>query len=171
AGRDAGGNLRVPLVSAGALSIVGSRAFVVKGTVPNTTSSYAGGKTVGGLFTIATGLPAGTIIMAGTLRVKLRIIDLTTAGQTNFTIFDANPTGSTLTDGTDTAVVAADVPKALIATGVNWAGSNGSITSLTVNVPRMAVDASGNIYAVLTAAAPVLFAAANALQFEFDGTY
>lgn len=171
AGRDASGNLRVPLVSAGALSIVGSRAFIAKGTISNGTSAYSNA-VVGGVVTIATGLPAGTIVTAATFRIKARASDVTTAGTPVFLFFDANPSGSTFTDGNAPVIAVADVPKMIQDTSSSWnAGSAGTVQQVAIILPRITVDASGNIYAVYLALSSTQFGSANILQFEIDGTY
>lgn len=154
----------------------GNRAFVVKGSIPNGQTSYSGtgGIVMGGLITVATGLPAGTIITAGQLMIKGTFANLTTnTGSVMAPVFfDANPTGSTITDNTGISIVSADVPKAISYTTIAWTGATtGSVPNATATLRRMAVDGSGNIYFALVAVAANTFAGANVLFYELDGVY
>lgn len=154
----------------------GSRPFVLKGTVPNTASSYGTLSCVGGLLTIATGLPAGSIITSASLRVKTLHSNVTTSQAMEGFFFDSNPSGSTIADNTTFVPVAADIPKlVLIANSANQ-NINGATAASpdvwTYTLPRLACDGSGNIYVVLAAtAASLVFANANILSYEIDGTY
>jgi hypothetical protein len=169
--------------------VLGLRSQLAKGTTSQGQTSYAGGASnagacVGGLITIPTGLPAGTVLTS--LRVSFfePMSNITTAVQLGLYVFDANPTGSTLADGSNVAIAAGDLGKlAHYVTGAlttaPGAGGNVGVWAFTGgNAPaqpsgRIAVDASGNIYAALNVAASgtVTFAAPGTLTWRAEFSY
>lgn len=154
---------------------VGSRLIVpVKGTVSNAVATYTGaGISVGGLVTIATGLPAGTVLASAVLRLKVLYADQALNGGLTVIWFDANPTTSTITDGSALITTAADVPKLITFAVAAW-GNGPTVTAtnlITAAGPRIKVDGSGNIYVALITAATNQYTSANAISYEFDGSY
>ncbi len=166
------------LDQAAGLQTVGQRAFVVKGSINNGQTSYTNYLCVGGLITVATGLPGGTILSALAIRVKARNADLSgSLPSMGIILFDANPTGSTYTDNSIQSIASADIAKAMLSQNVTFLqalSQTGGINFLTLTGPRMAVDGSGNLYfaLIVTAGGGTLsLAATNVLAYEVDGTY
>lgn len=159
----------------------GLRNFVAKGTINNGQTSYSGSAgsvlVIGGLVTIPTGLPAGTIINASTLRVKGLAPNINGGTQWNVggtAFFDANPTGSTITDNVAISIAAADIAKTIsFVAGGLWSGGFGAngVMVLTLAAPKMAVDGSGNIYFALATTQLAVFLSTNVISWQLDGTY
>lgn len=152
---------------------LGSRPFTAKGgPIANGTSAYSSGQSIGGIVTISTGLPAGTIITAAAVRVKALLTTVTTAGAVNYQFFDANPTASTFTDGATAVLNSADLSKNISLAAVSWTvGTTTSADFLTFTVPRIAVDGSGNIYLAIIASAASQFNTSSTLLWQIDGTF
>jgi hypothetical protein len=176
---NASGNSAV-IDKAGGVGIVGNRPFVVKGTINNgqTTYSVSGNQpNIGGLITVATGLPAGTIITALILRIKCLNGNFTSGSNLNVLFFDANPTASTITDNSNINIAAADLVKTIAgqSVGVTSLGqtvqTSGLIELWTFTGARQAVDGSGNMYFEITPNGSLALAATNVLAYEVDGTY
>lgn len=148
----------------------------VFGTVANIATTYsAAGLCIGGLITISTGLPAGTVLNSSTLRLRVRNADQA-VGMPNSTalFFNANPTASTVTDNTAFSMAVADINKFILTLAVAWASSGPAATgvqSFTATGPRLVVDGGGNVYAVLLAGGAHTLGTANAISFEFEATY
>ena len=123
-------------------------------TVPYAQTSYLQGSSLGGLITIATGRPAGSLVKVLGISVTISGGQITTGQNQIFLLFENNPTASTITDNTALNINIADIPKVVASTTLtNTTGQGGSGAGF-VNVqfyrpaqpPVMAVDASGNIY-------------------------
>lgn len=134
---------------------------IVKGTTTFSGTSYAQGKNFGGLITISTGLPAGTLLTCpcdGTMFLLTN--NITSSQQFTFVLFDSNPTSSTITDGQMMTIAAADIPK-IAALGASQGGTNIAGANLTnwamATGNRVAVDASGNLYAAIASSASSAF--------------
>lgn len=157
------------------VAAVGLRNIVVKGSINNGQTSYTGSTTVppniGGLITVATGLPAGTIINAGTLRIKASAADWPTASNITASYFDANPAATTITDNSSTAVPAADIGKAITNAGSVSLNTNYNFQWFNLAVPRLAVDGSGNFYFAVFAIGNQTLAGTNKISYEFDTSY
>lgn len=156
----------------GGLAMVGQRPLVFKGSINNSQSLYASANTdVGGLITVSTGLPSGTILTNVVLRVKILSSDVTALSAMYFPMFDANPTGSTITENTALAIVTADLSKTVlsIASASVATPTTGGVYSYTTTGPRMAVDASGNIYfAMVTGGTTTSVSGSNKFVYELD---
>jgi hypothetical protein len=172
--------VELPTDGTGLVATVGARPFVVKGTINNGQTTYTPATNqqidIGGLITVATGLAAGTIITAATLRVKLLQPNLTTSATLSVQFFDANPAGSTFLDNTTVVDVVADVPKmiALASSAATLGGPAGAtattVATFTFTLPRITVDGSGNIFFALTSPSTFALANTNCLLYELDGT-
>jgi hypothetical protein len=159
------------LDAAGGLALVGSRPLVVKGTINNGQTAYNTiGTCIGSLITVATGLPAGTVWTAVTARIKLLPANLTSGGSLTLHWFDANPGASTFTDNSAVSLAAADLGKGIFASGVALAVA-GALELASFTGPRITVDGSGNIYLAVSNNNATVFASANVLAYEVDGTY
>jgi len=156
----------------------GSRVLTpVTGTVANTVTTYGtAGLCIGGLITIATGLPAGTVLNTTLLRLRVRNADQA-AGAPNslFLFFNDNPTACTITDNVAFSMAAADLGKFILTVAVSWASSGPAATgvqSATANGPRLVVNSAGNVYAVLLCGGTSnTCSTANAISYEFEATY
>jgi len=164
----------IPAVLASDLAGVGSRNFVVKGTINNGQSTYtvpSNPVCVGGLITVATGLPANTVLTGVTLRIKCLQSNLTSLPTTQIKFFDANPSSSTFTDNTAQSLNSADLAKLILVSNVNGSSTDtGGWASYTLNGPRLKVDGSGNFYFAFIALNPITFGATNCLVYEADGS-
>lgn len=167
----------VVIASDNTLLTIGSRPLIIKGTVNNGQTAYSSlGISVGGLITVATGLPAGTIILNPTMRWKVPLTGFTT-GNVASQIFDANPTASTFTDNVTAVLAAADIPKTRNATNGALAWVSPSTGGLVVGLAssgatRATVDASGNVYFVFTTTSTSLvFASTNSINYDFECSY
>jgi hypothetical protein len=166
------------LDKAGGLANVGNRPFVVKGTINNGQTTYGNsgvGICVGGLVTVSTGLPPGTIVTALTFRVKVLTSNITTTQQVVWKFFDANPTSSTYTDGAQESIAAADLGKHILVTTVAISANpqaNTVVQWTDVTGLRLAVDSSGNFYfAFINTQGNLVFTATDVIAYEADGTY
>ncbi|MDH7974439.1 hypothetical protein QH494_19800 [Sphingomonas sp. AR_OL41] len=166
-------NPGIPVSDANALPIAGSRVVgPIKSSTPiaNSAATYAAPKSVGPIIIIPTGLPAGTTLVSATVKIKALFADVTTAVGFNYIFFDAAPTATP--DNTSPAFVAADLAKALgFAAAAAVVGTTGTLIFWTLQVPRMNVDASGNIYLALNVSSTMVLASANCLSWEFNGLY
>lgn len=167
---DASGALVV--ASGSALTTLGTRLVVVKGTIPNTAASYASGQSVGGLITIATGLGANVVVRSVALHLRALAADVTTAGALAATWFDANPSASTITDTQAVAIPKADVPKVIAPVSVAALTAVAGAPTLvsTSSPPMMTTDASGNVYFALSAAASFVMATSSSIFYSFETT-
>jgi hypothetical protein len=157
----------------GGLGSVGSRPFVVKGSLNNGQTSYVQNNCVGGMITIATGLPPGTILTA--FRLSLRALYSTSnAGVLLITMLDGNPTASTISDNVAQSLNSADLAKVqfIVINGNSWSqNGSGGYAFMSGTGTRIQVDANGNLYFWISAGAGVTFASANNVLWEFDGTF
>jgi hypothetical protein len=151
---------------------------ILKGPINNGQATYSpssGNLNIGGLITVATGLPPGTILTALILRVIMRYVDYTGGGQPQagyVVFFDGNPSASTFADNTAQSLAAADKMKAVLELNNSSSVANsGSIYLWTFNGPRIAVDQNGNIYFSFSCAASMGFSGTDVLWYELDGTY
>ncbi len=166
-------NPAIPVTDANALPIAGSRLIgPIKSSSPvaNSAITYSPGKTIGSVLAIATGLPAGTVIYSGSFRLKALYADCTTALAILVSFFDAPPTATS--DNATPAYVAADLAKMVgFSSAGPTAGYAGTFQTWTANLPRITVDASGNIYVSLVANGASVFPTANALSWDFSALY
>jgi hypothetical protein len=155
------------------VGVVGSRPFVVKGSLNNGQTSYVQNNCVGGLITIATSLPPGTILTA--FRLSLRALYSTSnAGVLLITMLDGNPTASTISDNVAQSLNSADLAKVqfIVINGNSWSqNGSGGYAFMSGTGTRIQVDANGNLYFWISAGAGVTFASANNVLWEFDGTF
>lgn len=157
-----------------ALPVAAPRAAIVNGIYAHGQTSYAANKCIGGLVTIPTGLPAGTIISPKALLVGITLRDLITTLQVlNVQVFEGNPTASTLTDNATTALNAADVTKAARFGSPGFAGATGQIGYWAATPPSfITVDASGNIYfSASSSVSSLVFTDTGNLGFRFEFNY
>lgn len=89
--------------------LVGGNAAVITQAPAVTVAAYTAGNVIGGLLTFA----SAARIAAGSGLVQSAVVDakIALSGQYDLILFDSNPTGSTITDKTALAVVAADFDK------------------------------------------------------------
>lgn len=125
---------------------------IVKGTASFAGTSYGQFKSIGGLITVPTGLPAGTLVSClCDFLVSFVNSNITSSQSLIFIWFDSNPTSSTFTDGQTVSLATVDIPK--VATMVNSANGTNAQAGLLYWTPsqanRVAVDASGNLYFAL----------------------
>jgi hypothetical protein len=160
----------------GGLATVGQRVLgPIKGAINNAQSSYTPSSNVlniGGLITVSTGLPAGTVLSAVTVRVKALASDVTAFGVPQIKIFDANPATSNFTDNVAQSLNSVDLDKLLANANVSAAATDvggGQIWSLAGT--RMTLDGSGNLYFTLGVGGTATFSGTNKLRYEVDGAY
>lgn len=157
--------------SDGSMTTVGNRLSFISGSVGTTqTTAYSLGNNVGGLVTVATGLTAGTQISA--CRLIFASNQVTAVGSMYITMFDANPSASTFTDGSAQVIANADVTKVIASAQmtVNTGASTGLSVWIFAACPRLTVGASGNIWMALTAPAGLQFATTTPLSYRIDMT-
>lgn len=163
----------VALADSSLVTTAGSRVVgPIKSASPiaNSASTYVAGRSIGTTTTIATGLPAGTVLYSGSLRLKALFADCTTPLAILFSFFDALPTATT--DATVPAYTSTDLAKNMgFASSTPVTGYAGLYATWTIAVPRMTVDANGNIYFSTIANGASVFATANSLLWDFSGLY
>lgn len=157
----------------GVLKVGGNTPVVVKsgsGSIPNTTSAYSANYIIGGVVTIATGLP-NTTFAATVIRVKALVTNITGSPGLVFTIFDTSPAG-TYGDGAVASPATADLISQRLSSNVALSPSTGNtgFYDWTFTGPRITTDSSGNLYFVVAAGASMTPGAASAFKWDFDGT-
>lgn len=160
--------------SASNVGVSGQRPFIFSGPINNAHSTYTTANlNIGGLITIPTGLPPGTILFISAFRLKA-FHSGTNAGNVFLTVFNANPSGSTFTDNVTQVVASADASKAEFVTSLSFSGNvtaNDIWPLQGINV-RLSVDAIGNIYIALNSVSTTdNFTSTNALTYHLDGSY
>lgn len=152
--------------------LIGLRPLVVKGAITTAQTSYTTNQAVGGKVAIATGLPAGTVISSGSLRVKAAYASISTGSSLYVMFFDADPAASTVTDAATFSLNSADLSKAMAQASGNWvATSTTGMQVITLTVPKMTVDGSGNIYFALISPSGNSFSTINVLIYALEATY
>jgi hypothetical protein len=151
------------------VQVLGSQPAIIKGSLNNGQTAYASGNLcVGGIFAIPTGAQAGAVITGGTFKLEALFADVTTLAANSLLTFDANPTGSTFTDNTTAAIVAADLSK--VGTSVissSWTANAATYLSQVFTLERQIVGASGNVWAaVICVTATQVFRATNVLKWQ-----
>lgn len=124
-------------------------------------SAYSSGNVVGGLQAIATGLPPNSTVILTDIVLNVKS---TQTGQFDVLFFNAYPSGSTITDKTALAVVAADSPKTQGAFSLVTYISSGTPTVYQISTLStcLSVDANGTLWmAVVTRGTPTFTAVSD----------
>jgi hypothetical protein len=165
------GGLAVPVGAASPL-ITAPNSLIVRGTQAFSGTSYAAGKCIGGKIAIATGLKAGTALYIGSLDrfgVAFLGTNVTASQSLGCAIFEQDPSGSTLADGSTAGVAAADIPKRAYGASAAVTDIKDGIAFYAFNLPpRLTVDAAGAIYVAIVnaSAAAMTFAAGDTLYWR-----
>lgn len=124
-------------------------------------SAYSSGNVVGGLQCVATGLPANSTVILTDIVIDVKS---TQTGQFDVLFFNAYPSGSTITDKTALAVVAADSAKTQAGFSLSTYISLGTPTLYQANTLStcLSVDANSNLWmAVVTRGTPTFTATSD----------
>jgi hypothetical protein len=145
------------LASEQRIGSVGGEIGVVSASPTVTASAYSAGQTLGVLLTfsgIARAADKSFVLQAVTLQSK--------AAQTGIPIdlvlFNATPSGSTITDRTAVAIVAADYAKAIARVSLtDWTGLGTAsfAQALNLGLPIFPVSGTADIYGLLIARAAI----------------
>jgi hypothetical protein len=150
-----------------------TRPILLTGSfVPGT--SYSAGNNIGGLQTLATGLPSGTKVIIKSTRWMITAGTTSAIGAISAVFFNASPT-TTFTDGSAITINAADA--------ANYAGFTSGATIITpfagagvsdlamVTNNTTTVDASGNLYLALQASATITLVTPSHFTYAIEVDY
>lgn len=177
AGTASGGVQSVQGVVGGVgLPVVQTRPAIVKGTITYGQTTYGANVGVGSLVTVATGLPAGTVVRINRLAISIPTAVVTTVQNLFGHVFDANPSASTFTDNTTIALVAADIAKLIrvtsAAAGQSIGGATEWVLLTTGGLHHLTTDGSGNLYFALSCStASLVFTGTGTLAYRLELSY
>lgn len=163
------------LTSKGALEVSGSTPVSATAAPVNTVAAYAAGVCVGGLIHI-TNLFVSGAGQLNALRVTLNGA-ITVFGSLAMYVFNASPSGSTVTDNTALNVVKADWPKITFACAL---AAQIPAAGVSASTPQMLIPSSGqllasvqsgtDLWAAIYVTTATTFVSTTDIVFEVSGT-